>query len=181
MERPPEDSKPDMLVPGYRESLERRYGRVFSNAYIADRKHLFLHHLYEPIVGRGSGVSSFAVRASVFFAFFDKQTPTTNTSVTPIDDLMQQATGQMTQIEQERLKVILPQKGTQMQGAQHTQAPAPVQPMSRTTPESGEANTMLNITTAATAYELPGELPTTSADGANEVQMIVSSKKPLRQ
>ncbi|KAK0628283.1 hypothetical protein B0T17DRAFT_614224 [Bombardia bombarda] len=75
MEKPRADSAPVMLVPGCGESLERRCGRVFDNAYKNDRKHLFLGHLYSQNFGNGSGVSSFAVRASVYFAFFGRHLP----------------------------------------------------------------------------------------------------------
>ncbi|KAI0534967.1 hypothetical protein GGR58DRAFT_504754 [Xylaria digitata] len=53
-EKPRVDSTPVMLVPGCGESLERRCGRVFDNAYKNDRKHLFLPQLYDLNLGNGS-------------------------------------------------------------------------------------------------------------------------------
>lgn len=70
------ESKPGLVVPGLGESMERRCGRVFQNAYISDRNHLFLNNFYPAASGTGGGVSSFAVRISVFFAFFGQRLPT---------------------------------------------------------------------------------------------------------
>ncbi|KAF2193579.1 hypothetical protein K469DRAFT_691130 [Zopfia rhizophila CBS 207.26] len=52
------------------ETLQRRCGRVFQNAYTADRRYLFLDMLYNHHQGIGKGISSFYVRQSVWFAFF---------------------------------------------------------------------------------------------------------------
>jgi hypothetical protein len=71
-ERPQRSQKPSLLVFGPGESLERRCGRTFNNAWKADRKHLFLDTLYAPQRGNGGGVSSFLVRSSVFFHFFGR-------------------------------------------------------------------------------------------------------------
>ncbi|KAF4451416.1 hypothetical protein F53441_5584 [Fusarium austroafricanum] len=54
-ERPADDLKPYLLVPGRGESLARRCGRVFDNAYKTDRKHLFLPYLYNIEHGEASG------------------------------------------------------------------------------------------------------------------------------
>jgi hypothetical protein len=77
-EMPPEQKTPDILVPGPGEDVKRRSGRVFNDAYKNDRKYLFLQQMYDAQYGKGSGVSSFAVRASVFFAFFGKRLPAGN-------------------------------------------------------------------------------------------------------
>ncbi|KAH6699447.1 hypothetical protein EV126DRAFT_342066 [Verticillium dahliae] len=79
-----DDPKPCLLVPGRGESLERRCGRVFNHAYICDRKQLFLHNLHNPPSGDASGVSSFGVRVSVFFAFFHKSLPNDHTNPSSI-------------------------------------------------------------------------------------------------
>lgn len=84
-EIPPDNLKPCFLTPGCGESLERRCGRVFNNAYKADRKYLFLEQLYQPIHGEASGVSSFAVRVSVYFAFF-RRDYSTDTHIKSVKD-----------------------------------------------------------------------------------------------
>ncbi len=71
-EKTQRSQKPSLLVFGPGESLERRCGRTFNNAWKADRKHLFLDTLYAPQRGNGGGVSSFLVRSSVFFHFFGR-------------------------------------------------------------------------------------------------------------
>jgi hypothetical protein len=43
---------------------------VFNRAYEKDREHLFLDTVCHPSVGDGQAISSFFVRASVYFAFF---------------------------------------------------------------------------------------------------------------
>jgi hypothetical protein len=58
------------LVDGPGEDLERRCGRVFNRAYKDDREHLSLDAFCPPRIGEGRAISSFFVRASVFFAFF---------------------------------------------------------------------------------------------------------------
>jgi hypothetical protein len=70
-----EPIEPNILVPGCGESPDRRCGRVFNNAYEQDRRHLFLRYLYKPSRGEGGGISSFAVRSSVFFRFFGQKLP----------------------------------------------------------------------------------------------------------
>ena len=65
-------SIPALLVHGTGESHERRCGRTFEKAYNADRKHFFLHDIYNSRQGDGDGVSSFLVRSSVFFHFFGR-------------------------------------------------------------------------------------------------------------
>jgi len=66
--RPSVLTEPHCSVTECGEALERRCGRVFSKAYKDDRKHLFLGNLYNP--DESTGVSSFFIRASVFYAFF---------------------------------------------------------------------------------------------------------------
>ncbi|OCK76193.1 hypothetical protein K432DRAFT_463895, partial [Lepidopterella palustris CBS 459.81] len=57
------------------ESLQRRCGRVYQNAYAADRQFLFLDILYNHDRSIGRGISSFYVRQSVWFAFFEPFSP----------------------------------------------------------------------------------------------------------
>jgi hypothetical protein len=61
---------PPFLVNSYSESLERRCGRAFNNTYKIDRNYLFLDVLCRPRTGKGRAISSFFVRASIYFAFF---------------------------------------------------------------------------------------------------------------
>ncbi|KAM9873936.1 hypothetical protein VDGL01_12000 [Verticillium dahliae] len=77
---PLEGAKPCLLVAGSGEGLERRCGRVYAKAYKSDRKHLFLYNLYYSGSGGTGGVSSFAVRVSVFFAFFGRRSSTNRLS-----------------------------------------------------------------------------------------------------
>jgi hypothetical protein len=46
---------------------------ILENAYKSDRKHLFLPNLHDLQHGEASGVSSFAIRVSVYYAFFDRR------------------------------------------------------------------------------------------------------------
>jgi hypothetical protein len=71
-EKPYSGSQPTLLVDGPGEAIPRRCGRVFENAYKQNRRLLFLSSIYEPTAGKGSGISSFFVRRSVFFAFFGR-------------------------------------------------------------------------------------------------------------
>ncbi|RBA14416.1 hypothetical protein FPRO05_03208 [Fusarium proliferatum] len=105
------DLKPCLLVPGRGESLERRCGRVFENAYKADRKHLFLPFFHGKANEEASGVSSFAVRVSVYFAFFGKRLPAGNTP-TELSDI----------------PVILPESLSATQGQQGTASTTAVTP-----------------------------------------------------
>ncbi|KAF2178253.1 hypothetical protein K469DRAFT_599807, partial [Zopfia rhizophila CBS 207.26] len=68
--RSPSLVSPPLLVDGPGEGLERRCGRVFNRAYKDDREHLFLDAFCPPRAGEGKAISSFFVRASVYFAFF---------------------------------------------------------------------------------------------------------------
>jgi hypothetical protein len=57
------------------EDLDRRWGRVFQKAHEFDRQFLFLNMLYEQDKSIGMGISSFYVRQSVWFAFFERILP----------------------------------------------------------------------------------------------------------
>jgi hypothetical protein len=87
---------PPLLVDGLGETLERRCGRVFDRAYKDDREHLFLGALSHSKAGEGSGISSFFVRTSVYFAFFGgKYTSTTRLDIQNPNN----KTNQVTEIE----------------------------------------------------------------------------------
>lgn len=68
-EKPPE-STPRMLLEGPGESMARRRGRHWEDAYEYDRHFMFLTIFRQPVEGRGNSVSSLFVRRSVFRAFF---------------------------------------------------------------------------------------------------------------
>ncbi|KAL6406237.1 Intracellular protein transport protein USO1 [Ilyonectria robusta] len=68
--KPEELPIPSLLVPGNGEGLERRCGRAFSNGYKHDQKYLLQPYIFDARRGEGQGVSAFAVRRSVFCAFF---------------------------------------------------------------------------------------------------------------
>ncbi|KAF4446547.1 Intracellular protein transport protein USO1 [Fusarium austroafricanum] len=108
-EIPAADSKPCLLIPGCGESLARRCGRVYDNAYKADRKYLFLSHLYDLQHGESSGLSSFAVRMSVYFAFFGRRLPAGNTDKESIGGRLSQST---TQGQQETTSTSITAPGT---------------------------------------------------------------------
>ena len=69
----PQALSPCFVVAGSGEKMQRRSGRVFNKAYHSDRKLLFLSNFYNPEKRNMGGISSFAVRVSVFFAFFGRQ------------------------------------------------------------------------------------------------------------
>lgn len=52
------------------EELQRRCGRAFRRSYESYRTGLFFEALHSPKVGRGTEISAFYVRASIFVAFF---------------------------------------------------------------------------------------------------------------
>lgn len=64
------ESTPRMLLEGPGESMTRRRGRHWENAYEYDRHFMFLTIFRQPVEGRGNSVSSLFVRRSVFYAFF---------------------------------------------------------------------------------------------------------------
>jgi hypothetical protein len=64
------NSQPSMVVTGCGESIERRCGRNWSNAYKYDSPFLFLDLLTEPFHEKGDSISSLFVRKCVYLAFF---------------------------------------------------------------------------------------------------------------
>lgn len=64
------ESTPRMLLEGPGESMARRRGRHWEDAYQYDRHFMFLTIFRQPIEGRGNSVSSLFVRRCVFRAFF---------------------------------------------------------------------------------------------------------------
>jgi hypothetical protein len=75
VEKEREYIRPPFVVDGEGESLPRRCGRFFQNAYEHDRNHLFLDVLYHPSNAIGKGITSLFVRRSVYFAFFGNLVP----------------------------------------------------------------------------------------------------------
>jgi hypothetical protein len=67
----PTSKKPKLLVDGPGESMQRRCGPHWANAYEYDREFSFIKLLSEPVQGRGRSISSFFVRKSVFSSFFE--------------------------------------------------------------------------------------------------------------
>ncbi|VZI03668.1 unnamed protein product [Fusarium fujikuroi] len=143
------DLKPCLLVPGRGESLERRCGRVFENAYKADRKHLFLPFFHGKANEEASGVSSFAVRVSVYFAFFGKRLPAGNTP-TELSDMVNSP-------------VILPESLSATQGQQGTASTTAV------TPANPEILSVKNDTPIVPPSGDMQTLPTSASD----IEMIV--------
>ncbi|KAF2187217.1 hypothetical protein K469DRAFT_686389 [Zopfia rhizophila CBS 207.26] len=80
------DGKPLFTTHDSGETLQRRCGRAFQNAYTADRQHLFLEMLYNHHQGISKGISSFYVRQSVWFAFFEPILPSQIASNVLISD-----------------------------------------------------------------------------------------------
>ena len=72
-------ANPLLFVDEPGESLERRCGRTFEDAYEYDRKHLFLNVLCDSDWVGGRGITSLFVRISVCFAFFGKPVFSTGT------------------------------------------------------------------------------------------------------
>jgi hypothetical protein len=76
-----------LLVDELEEALQRKCERTFRRAYADDWDFLFLNILYDPRLGEDKDISSFFVRALVFFAFFEKYTPSStmdiNSSIQP--------------------------------------------------------------------------------------------------
>ncbi|KAI3573907.1 hypothetical protein IWW34DRAFT_854835 [Fusarium oxysporum f. sp. albedinis] len=154
-EKPTNNLKPCLLVPGCGESLARRCGRVFDNAYMADRKHLFLPYIHGKANGEASGVSSFAVRASVYFAFFGKRLPAGNTS-TELSDVYVSSNS----MDEGRVNspVILPDSLSATQGQQGTASTTVV------TPATPEIPSVKNDIPAAPPSGDLQTLPTSASD-----------------
>jgi hypothetical protein len=74
-EGPPPSDKLDFFVDGSGESLKRRCGRTFENAYTSDRQYLFLRAFYVSGHVGGRGITSLFVRVSVFLSFFGRPVP----------------------------------------------------------------------------------------------------------
>ncbi|KAG4276902.1 hypothetical protein FPRO04_14216 [Fusarium proliferatum] len=154
-EKPTNNLKPCLLVPGCGESLARRCGRVFDNAYMADRKHLFLPYIHGKANGEASGVSSFAVRVSVYFAFFGKRLPAGNTSTELSDVYVSSNSADEGRVNS---PVILPDSLSATQGQQGTASTTVV------TPATPEVPSVKNDNPAAPPSGDLQTLPTSASD-----------------
>ncbi|KAF4344402.1 Intracellular transport USO1 [Fusarium beomiforme] len=151
-EKPTDDLKPSLLVPGCGESLARRCGRVYDNAYKADRKHLFLPYFHDKARGEASGVSSFAVRVSVYFAFFGQRLPAGNAFKEPSGVYASVDRTEETRVESasmisDSLSILQEQQGTA-----GTSVPTPgTSEIPSTSKDTSAATTSGNIQTLPTA------------------------------
>lgn len=178
-EKPRVDSTPVMVVPGCGESLERRCGRVFDNAYKNDRKHLFLPQLYDLNLGNGSGVSSFAVRASVYFAFFGRHFPSSNTqtvpAMKPTNPPPSHATENRPPDGPEAIREP-PSRDQAPQGAACLQATVPVPSGGQEAPSMETSNQGSNLPVVTSRDESSEVASTSLPTETTDLEMMVSNK-----